>query len=60
MAVFLKSPRSAWEDLEAMSRASTDILIETGAVISSKPIPADSLYETVGLMGEIHRDGLEF
>ena len=37
VAVFLKQPASLWEELGRLSHITTEILCDTGAVVSAKP-----------------------
>jgi len=57
IAVFLRHSRSLWEELGELAEITTDILMETGAVISAKPFPSGAWRERTPLMGEIRRDG---
>lgn len=60
VAVFLKDWRSLWDELEGMSGAALDILVDTGAVISAKPFPLAARGEASAFMHEVRRDGREF
>jgi hypothetical protein len=42
-----------------LSEIETDILYDTGAVISAKPFPAESYGAQTAFMGEIRRDGVD-
>ena len=57
VAVFIKDPRELWDELGSLSHITTDILYETGAVISAKPFRADAYDERSPLMREIRIDG---
>jgi predicted nucleotidyltransferase len=57
VAVFLDQPRGLWEELGTLADITTDILLETGAVISAKPFPSGAWRDRTPLMGEIRRDG---
>lgn len=59
VAVFLRDRRGLWEELGLLAELEADILDETGAVISAKPLPAGSYDERTPLMGEIRRDGID-
>jgi uncharacterized protein len=59
VAVFIKDPGELWDELGHLSHIPTDILNETGAVISAKPFRADAYAERSPLMHEIRSDGLE-
>jgi predicted nucleotidyltransferase len=57
VAVFIKDPGELWDELGNLSHITTDILNETGAVISAKPFRADAYNDRSPLMGEIRNDG---
>ncbi|HKM64948.1 MAG TPA: nucleotidyltransferase domain-containing protein [Acidisphaera sp.] len=59
IAVFLKDPGELWDELGTLAHITTDILDETGAVISAKPFPAAAYPERSPLMHEIRDDGLD-
>ena len=59
VAVFLKDPGELWDELGKLAHITTDILDDTGAVISAKPFPAGAYLERSPLMHEIRDDGLE-
>jgi uncharacterized protein len=59
VAVFLNDPGELWDDLGNLSRITTAILHDTGAVISAKPFPAGAYRELSPLMHEIRADGLD-
>ena len=40
VAVFLRGYQDLWSELQPLGAITTDILLETGAVISAKPFPA--------------------
>ena len=48
-----------WDELRPLADITTDILIETGAVISAKPFRAGAYNDPLPLMREISRDGLD-
>jgi uncharacterized protein len=60
VAVFLKDWRLLWDELEGMSAAALEILVETGADISAKPFQAAAWGEESAFMHELRRDGREF
>ena len=60
VAVFLKDWRSLWDELEGMSAAALEILVETGADISAKPFRAAAWKEQSAFMHELRRDGRRF
>jgi predicted nucleotidyltransferase len=59
IAVFLHDPASFWVEMGPLSEIETDILCDTGAVISAKPLPAGSYVAQTAFMGEIRRDGVD-
>lgn len=59
VAVFLKDPGSFWEETGHLAELTTDILLETGAVVSAKPFPAGTDREQTPLMHEIRREGVD-
>lgn len=59
IAVFIRDPDAWFDEVVRLSDLGTDILLDTGAVISAKPFRAGAYNEPVGLMREIKRDGLE-
>lgn len=59
IAVFLRQPEELWSELGHLSNITTDILLDTGAVISAKPFPAGAYREPSPLMREIRADGLD-
>jgi uncharacterized protein len=59
IAVFIKQPGSLSAELDRLATISTDILLDTGAVISAKPFPAGAYRERTGFMSELRKDGLD-
>jgi predicted nucleotidyltransferase len=59
IALFLRNPASFWVEMGPLSEIETDILYDTGAVISAKPLPAGSYNAETAFMGEIRRDGVD-
>ncbi len=59
IAVFLKDPGELWDELGVLSHITTDILLDTGAVISAKPFATAFYSERSPLMREIRGDGLD-
>jgi len=57
VAVFLDEPGELWDELGMLSRITTAILDDTGAVISAKPFAAGTWRELSPLMHEIRDDG---
>lgn len=59
VAVFLKQTAGLWEDLGRLAHITTDILFDTGAVISAKPFAARLYAEPSPLMREIRTNGID-
>nr|WP_294548483.1 nucleotidyltransferase domain-containing protein [uncultured Rhodopila sp.] len=59
IAVFLKKPAGLWDELGRLAHITTDILHDTGALISAKPFGADVYQDRSPLMQEIRTDGIE-
>ena len=59
IAVFIKDPGSLSEELHRLAAIGTDLLIDTGAVISAKPFRAGSYRERTGFMHDLRRDGID-
>jgi predicted nucleotidyltransferase len=59
VAVFIRDPASRWDELGRLALITTDILVDTGAIISAKPFRAGAYLEPRPLMREIQRDGLD-
>src|SRR5580658_5965847 len=59
IALFLRNPASFWVEMGPLSEIETDILYDTGAVISAKPFPAGSYRRRTPFMREIRRDGVD-
>jgi len=59
IAVFLRGYTDLWDELQPLGAITTDILLDTGAVISAKPFPAGKYRERTILMGEIRREGID-
>src|SRR5437763_16826155 len=60
VAVFLESPAGLWDELGRLAHITTDILDDTGAVISAKPFAAQVYQDRSPLMQEIRTQGVEF
>jgi uncharacterized protein len=58
IAVFIKDPGSFYDERAACCH-NTDILEDTGAVISATPFPAGAYRERSGFMHELRKDGLD-
>lgn len=59
VAVFIKDPGELWDELGNLAHITTEILNDTGAVISAKPFRAEAYRERSPLMREIRDDGRE-
>lgn len=59
IAVFLKNLGPLWKEQGPLAAITTDILYDTGAVISAKPFSAESYDKRTALMQEIRREGIE-
>jgi predicted nucleotidyltransferase len=59
VAVFLRGYRGLWRELQPLGEASTDILLETGAVISAKPFPEGGYHQRTAFMCEVRREGID-
>jgi predicted nucleotidyltransferase len=59
IAVFLKEGGTFTDESGRLATVSTDILFDTGAVISAMPFPAGAYRERTGFMHELRRDGLD-
>lgn len=59
IAVFIKNPGSFYDECGRLAAITTDILYDTGAVISATPFPAGAYRERTGFMHELRADGLD-
>lgn len=59
IAVFIRQPDRWFNEVVRLAELSTDITMETGAVISAKPFPAGAYRDAAPIMQEIRRDGLD-
>ncbi len=59
IAVFIKDPGTLSDELHRLASLATDILLDTGAVISAKPFQAGAYRERTGFMHELRRDGID-
>ena len=59
VAVFIKNPGSFYEESGRLAAITTDILEDTGAVISATPFPAGAYRERTGFMHGLRIDGLD-
>lgn len=59
VAVFPRDYTSPWTELGPLGEIATDILFDTGAVISTLPLPAGAHRDRAILMSEIRREGID-
>ena len=59
VAVFLHHYTRAWPELQPLGKITTDILQDTGALISVLPFPAGSYRDRTMLMADIRREGID-
>jgi predicted nucleotidyltransferase len=59
IARLLRGSASFWKEMGPLSEIETDILYNTGAVISARPLPAGSYRAQTAFMAEIRRDGVD-
>ncbi|MEO8714671.1 MAG: nucleotidyltransferase domain-containing protein [Acetobacteraceae bacterium] len=59
IAVFIIDAGTFTEDSARLAAVSTDILFDTGAVISATPFRAGTYRERTGFMYELRQDGLD-
>jgi predicted nucleotidyltransferase len=57
IAVFIKEPGEFTVECARLAEVTTDILFDTGAVISATPFPAGTWRERTGFMHELREDG---
>jgi hypothetical protein len=55
---FCTTIRLFWSELQPLGALTTDIMLETNAVISAKPFPADAYQDRTLFMLEVRRDGI--
>jgi predicted nucleotidyltransferase len=60
VAVFIRDPGEWLEEVVRLADLGTDILMDTGAVISAKPFRAGAYNEPLPLMSAIRGEGLDF
>jgi uncharacterized protein len=60
IAVFIREPESFYTESRRLAAITTDILEDTGAVISATPFPAGAYQERTGFMHHLRKDGLDF
>jgi uncharacterized protein len=59
VAVFLHDYRSLWDEAGPLADAATELLYDTGAVVTPIPFPAGADCQRSALMGEIRREGVD-
>lgn len=59
VALFLHGYTTRWDELWRVGDITTDILVDTGLVISAKPFQAGAYRDDRPLMREIRREGLD-
>jgi predicted nucleotidyltransferase len=57
IAVFIRGNWDLWDELGVLAEITTDILCETGEVISAKAFRDGSYRERTGFMHELRKDG---
>jgi len=59
IAVFIREPGRWFDEVVRLAGLGTDILLDTGAVISAKPFNARAYNEPLPLMREIRHEGID-
>lgn len=59
IAIFIENPKALSEELRQLASISTDILLDTGAVISAKPFRAGTYRERTPFMHDLRQDGID-
>jgi uncharacterized protein len=59
IAVFIRDPGNFYDESGRLAAITTDILDDTGAIISATPFPAGAYRERTGFMHELRKDGLD-
>lgn len=59
IAVFIKDFGTLSDELHPLAAVATEILLDTGAVISAKPFHSGAYRERTGFMHELRRDGAD-
>ena len=59
VAVFLKSMPDRWDELDKLADLRQKLLDETGEFLDLKPWRSATLGESLPIMGEIRREGVE-
>jgi predicted nucleotidyltransferase len=58
IAVFIEQAGGFAEESALLAAVTTDIMLDTGAVISATPFPSGAHRERTGFMHELRKDGL--
>jgi uncharacterized protein len=59
IAIFLRDYHGLWDEAGPLADATTEILYDTGAVLTPIPFPAGAYLERTALMNEIKREGID-
>ncbi|MEJ0016493.1 MAG: nucleotidyltransferase domain-containing protein [Acetobacteraceae bacterium] len=59
IAVFIRNPDAWFDEVVRLAELGTDILLDTGAVISAKPFHAGAYHQSLPLMDAIRSEGLD-
>jgi predicted nucleotidyltransferase len=59
VAVFLHGPLHWWVEVGELADIATEVLYETGAVISAKPFRAGAYANRTALMHDVRQDGID-
>jgi uncharacterized protein len=59
IAVFIRDPGNFYDESGRLAAITTDILEDTGAIISATPFPAGAYRERTGFMHELRKDSLD-
>lgn len=59
IAVFIREAGSFAQESAQLAAVGTDILFDTGALISATPFPAGAYRERTGFMHELRKEGLD-
>ncbi len=59
IAVFVRDPGQRWAEIGTLAKITTQILFDTGEVVSAKPFAAGAYDLPTPLMHEIRRDGID-
>lgn len=58
IGLFLNDMESFGRESEVLAEIETDLLMATGAVVNTLPLPADAYADRTGFMGEVRREGI--